>query len=104
MEAKQAKREGGPAKPTKTKAPQHKPPPEDQPPAEKKLSWIEFALENDEGKPVPGEYYELKLPDGTTVASGTLSDKGHARVEGIDPGSCEIKFPELDKDSWEPKG
>lgn len=32
---------------------------------------------------------------------GTLDDKDSARVEGIDPGTCKINFPELNKDVWE---
>ena len=49
---------------------------------------------------MPGEKYEIKLPDGETVDSGTLDGNGRARVEGIDPGQCEVTFPELDGDSW----
>jgi hypothetical protein len=52
-------------------------------------------------EPVPGKAYKITLPDGETVAEGTLDDKGFARVEGIDPGTCKITFPELDKDAWE---
>jgi type VI secretion system secreted protein VgrG len=52
---------------------------------------------------VPGEEYQVTLPDGSTVASGTLDEKGKARVEGIDPGSCKVTFPNLDKDAWKPK-
>jgi type VI secretion system secreted protein VgrG len=58
---------------------------------------------DENGKPVPGEEYKVTLPDGSTVASGTLDAKGKARVEGIDPGSCKVTFPNLDKDSWKSK-
>ncbi len=42
----------------------------------------------------------ITLPDGSTVATGTTDEKGRARVEGIDPGTCKVTFPELDKDAW----
>jgi type VI secretion system VgrG family protein len=66
--------------------------------------WIEIVLCDEAGQPCPGEYYEVKLPDGETVATGTLDDKGFARVDHIkDAGNCQITFPKLDKDAWEPK-
>jgi type VI secretion system secreted protein VgrG len=71
--------------------------------AEEKTHWIEITLVDEDGKPVPGEEYKVTLPDGSTVASGTLDEKGKARVEGIDPGSCKVTFPNLDKDAWKPK-
>lgn len=66
---------------------------------EKKKSWIEIVLVDEEDNPVPGEKYEITLPD-KTVKKGTLDENGFARVDGIDPGMCEITFPELDKDAW----
>ena len=56
---------------------------------------------DEDDQPVAGERYRITLPDGTTVAQGTLDDKGFARVEGIEPGTCQITFPHLDKDAWE---
>lgn len=67
---------------------------------EEKTSWIEIELVDEEGKPVPGEAYKIKLPDGT-YDSGTLNEKGLCRIEGIEPGTCQISFPNLDKDAWE---
>jgi type VI secretion system secreted protein VgrG len=78
-----------------TQAPVHKPDPT-------KTAWIEIVLVDEVGKPVPGESYAITLPDGQTVATGTLDDKGFARVEGFDPGSCQVTFPELDQDAWKP--
>lgn len=69
----------------------------------KKKSWIEIELVDQDGNPVPGEKYRVTLPDGTTLAEGSLDEKGRARVDGIDPGSCKVTFPELDKEAWEPK-
>jgi type VI secretion system secreted protein VgrG len=68
---------------------------------ETKTSWIEIELIDEEDEPVPGEKYEITLPDGS-VSAGTLDADGFARVDGIDPGSCEVTFPELDKEAWEP--
>lgn len=68
---------------------------------EEEKSWIEIELLNQEGEPVPGERYEIKLPDGK-VAKGALDANGYARVDGFEPGQCEVTFPELDKDATEP--
>ena len=67
--------------------------------AEKKTSWIEIELVDEEDQPVPGEKYEIILPD-ERVAKGTTDQNGLARIEGIDPGTCKITFPKLDKDAW----
>jgi type VI secretion system secreted protein VgrG len=67
---------------------------------ETKTSWIEFEMVDESDKPVPGVKYEVKLPDGT-MASGVLDGNGFARIDGIEPGQCEISFPDLDKDAWE---
>lgn len=64
-----------------------------------KKSWIEIKLVGEDKKPIPGEPYSITLPDGS-VASGTLDDKGFARIEGIDPGTCQITFPNRDTDAW----
>ena len=65
-------------------------------------TFIEIELLDEDGQPVPGEQYEVTLPDGQTVASGTLDENGAARIEGIDPGQASVTFPNLDKDAWEP--
>jgi type VI secretion system secreted protein VgrG len=75
-------------------------PPQTQAEKEKKPSWIEIKLVDEEEMPVPGEMYRITLPDGQTVAEGTLDENGFARVEGFDPGECQVTFPDLDKDSW----
>jgi hypothetical protein len=84
----------------KTNSPSHKP---NSPQNKDKKSWIEIKLVDEDGIPVPGEEYLVTLPDGQTVASGTLDDKGFARVDNIDPGTCQITFPRLDGRSWNRK-
>ncbi len=66
-------------------------------------TYIEIKLEDTEGRPVAGEPYKVTLPDGQTVAGGTLDDKGFARIDGVDPGSCKVTFPNMDKTVWDPK-
>lgn len=68
-----------------------------------KKSWIEIVLVDKNNKPVPGEPYRITLPDGVAKVQGTLDEKGFARVDGIDPGQCQVTFPRLDKGTWKPK-
>jgi len=64
-----------------------------------KKSWVEIELVDEDGNPVPFEEYRLQLPDGSTV-DGALDEKGQARVEGIDPGTCKVSFPNRDAKDW----
>jgi hypothetical protein len=68
-----------------------------------KFHWIEIELVYENGgEPVPFEEYCVKLPTGAQVR-GYLNAKGWARVNFIkDPGNCDISFPKLDKEAWEP--
>ncbi len=65
-----------------------------------KKSWIKIAMVDEAGKPVPGISYRIKTPSGR-IASGSLNKKGEAEVKGIDPGNCEITFPDLDEGAVE---
>ena len=62
-------------------------------------SWIRIKLVDEEGNPVPGERYCVTCPDGTEK-KGTLDSNGRAYVGGIDPGNCDITFPDLDQSAW----
>jgi type VI secretion system secreted protein VgrG len=78
----------------------HRPPLTDED-RERRSSWIEIDLVDEENNPVAGERYRIVLPDGETVAEGTLDENGFARVNWIEPGTCRVCFPELDRDAWE---
>jgi hypothetical protein len=66
---------------------------------DKKLHWIEIELLDDDGAPLGGAQYEVKLTDGS-VRRGSLDDKGRARVDDIPPGMCSVYFPEYDAREW----
>lgn len=63
------------------------------------LTWIEIELVGEDSKPIAGEPYRVITPEGTE-ASGTLDEKGLARIDYIRPGTCKVSFPNLDKDAW----
>jgi hypothetical protein len=67
-----------------------------------KKHWVEIALFDKDGKPIPNENYSITVPGGSVV-SGSLNAKGRARVNGIDPGTCKVTFPNLDQHSWKPR-
>ena len=71
----------------------------DQPPVVK-TSWIEIVLVDANDNPVAGENYQVTLPD-NSVAEGSLDNNGFVRIDGIDPGSCQVTFPYLDGLSWD---
>lgn len=83
------------------------PPAEETPTSEREAqqradpTWIEIQLIGEDGKGIPGERYRITLPNGS-VRQGVLDGQGLARVEGIDPGQCEVTFPALDEDAWGP--
>ena len=66
-----------------------------------KTHYIEVELVDEAGKPVPGAAVKVTLPDGETVASGSTNEKGLYKVSNIDPGNCEIHFPDYDDAAWE---
>ena len=53
---------------------------------------------DEDDKPVTGLPYRVTA--GETIFEGTLDEKGAARIEGIEPGDCQVTFPRLDKDAW----
>jgi hypothetical protein len=66
-----------------------------------KKTFIAVQLVGEDDSPVPDERYVIVLPDGTT-REGRLDGSGKALVDGLDPGTCTIRFPDMDKSAWEP--
>jgi hypothetical protein len=54
-----------------------------------------------EGKPIPGEKWELLLPDGSR-RSGQLDQDGSATITDVPESGCQVSFPRLDADAWSP--
>jgi hypothetical protein len=72
------------------------------PPPKEEKTWVEFRLVNDDGKPMPGARYKLKVTDGS-VREGNLDDNGSVRVQNLDPGMCTISFLDYDQREWKRK-
>jgi hypothetical protein len=68
---------------------------------EEESHWVGIKLKDDQGNPVAGEPFKLKLPDGTIV-EGTLDDEGKAEIHGVPEGQSQVCFPKIDKDEWKP--
>ena len=64
-----------------------------------KPDWITVTLATPDGKPIAGEPFTIELPDGQK-RSGRLDTLGRARIEGIDPGTCKVCFPDRDAREW----
>ncbi len=78
------------------------PPPAPPPPRPtKKKTWIEIELVDDKGKPMAGERYRIVLPDGSQDEA-KLDSKGRALISNLDPGECQISFPDIDGREWKP--
>lgn len=67
-------------------------------PATEEKTWIEIELVDTEGNPVPNERYWILLTDGTT-REGRLDQNGRAYFGGLDPGECDVRFPDLDNEA-----
>jgi hypothetical protein len=77
------------------------PPKKVEQPKTQKKTWVEFVLVDMEGKPVPGVRYRVHLPAEETPHEGVLNNLGQAGFYEIEPGTCRITFPDLDKDAWD---
>lgn len=65
----------------------------------KKKSWIAIKLVDETNHPVPTEPYRIVLADGSAI-EGVLDARGSARINGIDPGSCRVSFPNRNAPDW----
>lgn len=77
--------------------------PEPTPREERAWITIEFVTDDDPPRPVPFARYRIKLPD-ETVREGRLSEMGVAHLEDLDPGVCDVTFPDYDGSSWDRLG
>jgi hypothetical protein len=68
-------------------------------PSQDVKTWVEIELLTDAGKPVANQRYRVTVPGGV-VEEGNLDAKGRARINGIDPGTCDISFPDIDAREW----
>jgi len=98
----QGRLSGSPALAKEAEEPERIPPTRRNRPkvVEEELTWIEIELIDEADQPVPGIEYRLRLVDGT-IRFGKLNQDGYARVDGIEPGTCEVTFPDLDEEAWE---
>ena len=85
-------------------APEPAPPPapspaKPQPKSEK--TWITIKVMYEDGDEPYSGAFQVKLPDGR-VEKGKLGSSGVKEISGIDPGSCEVSFPDLDANAWQP--
>jgi hypothetical protein len=64
-----------------------------------KFTWIEICLLDEDDQPVTGEAFEIRFPDGS-ISRGKLGARGNARFAGIDPGLCEVRFPDIEASEW----
>lgn len=64
--------------------------------------WIEIVLEDENGVRIPHEEY-LITEKGGREHPGVLDGNGFARVDGIDPGNCQVSFPRRDQSEWKKK-
>jgi hypothetical protein len=71
-----------------------------EPEPEPETTWIEIELIDADGAPAVNERYKLTLPDGSTHW-GRLDSKGRARVERLQPGNCQVTFPDRDEQVWD---
>ena len=78
---------------------QPRPPEPIKPEVLKPKSWIGLELKDQDGKPVPGERYILVTSDNEEIR-GTLDGEGKKRIEGIEPGTCKVNFPNRQPDEW----
>ncbi len=65
-------------------------------------TWVAIELmdDSDPPKPVPYKKYRIELPD-QSIREGMLDANGQARVDGFDPGTCKVSFPQFHGPDWD---
>lgn len=61
--------------------------------------WIGVKLVDNAGEPIAFQPFRLKLGDGS-ILEGTLDEKGYCRVEGVEKGTTQVSFPNINADEW----
>ena len=61
--------------------------------------WITVELVGEDESPTPNEPVSVTDPSGE-VHIGLTDQQGRFTVTGIPAGTCQICFPDLDKDAW----
>jgi hypothetical protein len=74
--------------------------PQTQPPKKTGKTWVEVALIDMLGKPVAGARYHVLLPNEAQPRIGKLDANGRVNFREIDPGICQITFPDYDTGAW----
>ncbi|MBK8258105.1 MAG: hypothetical protein IPK82_36250 [Polyangiaceae bacterium] len=64
-----------------------------------KRTWIEVELLDPDGRRVAADLL-ITLPNGTKLRPAF---SGFLRLDDIDPGTCDIEFPQIDGREWDPK-
>lgn len=57
-------------------------------------AFVELEVVDLGGNPVPSEAFELDLPHGVT-RTGRLDARGRVRLEGLPPGECTLRLPDV---------
>jgi hypothetical protein len=63
-------------------------------------TWVEVALIDMLGRPVPGAQYHVLLPGESEPRIGKLDANGRVNFREIEPGTCMITFPDYDRGAW----
>ena len=55
--------------------------------------WLEIALKDPEGKPVPGAHYSVTTPKGK-ILKGVTPPSGKTKIKGLSKGKCKVEWLE----------
>lgn len=61
-----------------------------------KEGWIGLEVADTRKRPLANEDFVVTPPNHEPIR-GKLDANGKARIEGIDPGTCQIEFPQIDR-------
>ncbi len=67
------------------------------------LTFVGVSLVDQEGRPVPGEPFEVEFPGGV-VKRGVTGGDGTVKVPGSRDGTARVTFTRLDPPAWDKGG